>query len=420
MEDLSTIFSANYFLNGWVKPDYSGSSLTNVSNSICRWLDVPERGLPLAPLYHQKLDGEYRHILLFVVDGLGLKTLKRLFSRNGNLLTPSARDDLLADATLFTLTSVSPSTTAAALTSLWTGSAPAEHGIVGYEVWLKEYSLVANMIRQSPVAFWSEVGSLGRAGFDAGTFVPVQPLSAYLKLHQVQTTFLIDAALAQSGLTVMHMPDARVQPYFSLEDARLTLNDLFAQQAGQKTFTAVYWSLVDTLMHRYGPEDERIDLELERFFYSLLLMLKTLQKKYGDNTLVLLTADHGGIDTPVDAHFDLKNHPDLNAMLTMQPIGESRLPNFFVRLGNETRFLDYMQAEWGDAFTLIPGSDFLATGILGDKPFHHELLQRLGDWVAIPQDGAYLWWKNHENHMLGRHGGLSPEEMLVPLLGWRI
>jgi hypothetical protein len=35
--------------------------------------------------------------------------------------------------------------------------------------------------------------------------------------------------------------------------------------------------------------------------------------------------------------------------------------------------------------------------------------------VAIPHGDAYLWWVNRQNVMLGRHGGLHPDEMLVPL-----
>jgi hypothetical protein len=31
-----------------------------------------------------------------------------------------------------------------------------------------------------------------------------------------------------------------------------------------------------------------------------------------------------------------------------------------------------------------------------------------------------MWWANKENPLIGRHGGLSSEEMLVPLLAARL
>ena len=61
---------------------------------------------------------------------------------------------------LAAITSLVPSTTTAALTSLWTGRSPAEHGIVGYELWLKEYGVVSNMILHTPISFGNDAGSL--------------------------------------------------------------------------------------------------------------------------------------------------------------------------------------------------------------------------------------------------------------------
>jgi predicted AlkP superfamily pyrophosphatase or phosphodiesterase len=411
--------TAKMLAEDMIFPAYEGGSLSNVSDSICRWLGVPQRGTPLNGAYHRHFTKEYQHILLFVLDGLGLKMLEKTIHQDGKLLSQHDWDDLLGEAVLYPLTSVAPSTTASALTSLWTGSTPGEHGIVGYEVWLKEYSLVANMIKHTPVSFTADIGGLGRAGFQASQFVPVQPISVHFKAHGVQPVFFIEAGLAQSGLTVMHMPEAKVQPYYSLEDARLTLEEMGSQvKDGQKTFTAVYWPLIDTLSHRYGPENERIQLELEQFFHTLRLFLDSLRKKGNKNTLVLLTADHGLTSTPVDPQYDLKNHPELFSMLAMQPTGESRLPHFYVRAGKETRFLDYMHSHWNNTFYLISADELVESGILGSKNFHPALKDRLGDWMAIPRNGAYLWWKPYENVMLGRHGGLSEEEMLIPLLGW--
>ena len=45
----------------------------------------------------------------------------------------------------------------------------------------------------------------------------------------------------------------------------------------------------------------------------------------------------------------------------------------------------------------------------------------MGDWLVIPQSNGYFWWDSRkENTMLGRHGGFSPEEMLIPLMGFEV
>jgi hypothetical protein len=62
----------------------------------------------------------------------------------------------------------------------------------------------------------------------------------------------------------------------------------------------------------------------------------------------------------------------------------------------------------------------LAAGLFGKGPLNPQLESRLGDYIAIPDKGAYLWWKQGGNPLLGRHGGLSPEEMLIPLMIWSL
>jgi hypothetical protein len=64
---------------------------------------------------------------------------------------------------------------------------------------------------------------------------------------------------------------------------------------------------------------------------------------------------------------------------------------------------------------LITRQEVLEVGLLGCGKPHADLLNRVGDLVAIPHGDAYLWWVNRQNVMLGRHGGLHPDEMLVPL-----
>jgi hypothetical protein len=62
----------------------------------------------------------------------------------------------------------------------------------------------------------------------------------------------------------------------------------------------------------------------------------------------------------------------------------------------------------------LPAEQVLEAGLLGPGARHARLVDRIGDWVVVPQGNAYWWWADKENPLLGRHGGLSPLEMLVP------
>jgi hypothetical protein len=133
---------------GFLYPNYDGFSLLNIPASLCRLLGAPSFGAqPLADELLKACGGEYQRVILLVVDGLGYDLLLRLWEAGLGHIWKS----FIPEGVFAPLTSICPSTTAAALTTLWTGASPAEHGIAGYELWLREYGVVANMILHAPM-----------------------------------------------------------------------------------------------------------------------------------------------------------------------------------------------------------------------------------------------------------------------------
>lgn len=397
-----------------VYPAYDGYSLPNLPASICQWLGQPPLGaMPLAPAYLESLGKRYQHVIVTLVDGLGLNLFE-------TFLEQAPWKNWLPDSLLAPLTSISPSTTATALTSLWSGVYPAEHGILGYELWLKEYGLIANMIQHSPTAFNGDVGGLQRAGFDPVRFLPVLRLGQHLSTGGVDVFALQPAAIARSGLSTMLLTGAEVVGYRNLSDLWVTLDQLLQRQRGKSTYATVYWSDVDELSHRFGPQDERVALEFETFSRTLQNFVSRLQKRARNDTLLVMLADHGQIPTPSNPRFELQRYPDLLADLVMAPSGENRLPYFFLRPGCEDHAREFIQKIWPDEFLIVPSADALSAGLFGPGQPYARVPERLGDWVLIPQGDAYMWWAPKENLLRGRHGGLSPQEMFVPFWAMEI
>jgi hypothetical protein len=399
-------------------PFYQGYSLANIPGAVCRWLDVAPFGSEaLAPEIIETFPGPFRHVILLVVDGLGLNKFNQFLQagRQGDARF-GLWDKLAAGASLLPLTSVTPSTTATALTSLWTGRTPAEHGVVGYEMWLKEYNLSANMITHSPASFRGEAGSLRRTGFDPATFLTVPTLGPHLEAHGIQAHAFQHFSIAFSGLSAMLFPMVNVYPFQTLSDLWVTLPEHLNSHSGERAFTYIYWGELDELSHRFGPQDVRVELEFANFTSLVGHFLGELKGRRGD-TLLLMTADHGHLDTPKLPQFELRNHPDLAACLHMLPSGESRFAYLYVRLGCEQKIRDYLDHAFPGQFVMLPSEVMRNSGLLGSGRPHPGLVDRTGDFVLIAQDKAYLWWANKENHMLGRHGGLSSIEMQIPLFG---
>lgn len=407
----------NHRLNGLdagediVYPHYAGRSLVNLPSSIAHWLGAAPLGAaPLAEPYLSAFGGgTFKHVILLLVDGLGLNFFQRY-------LHTSPWAHMMPDASLLPITSILPSTTSAALTTLWTGRTPAEHGVLGYEVWLREYSMIANLILHSPAAFYGDVGGLKRGGFDPETFLPVPVLAPHLAQYGIKTFSSQHSAIARSGLSTMLQGGAELLPYRTMNDAWVTLQAVLESNRNARTYSWVYWGDLDELSHRYGPDDERVQLEYATFSLVLERFLSSLRKQGRGDTLFLMTADHGHLSTPRLPAYDLNNHPEMNACLVMVPSGEARLPYLYIRPGREEQLKNYIEQTWPGKFRIFRSEELLQSGVFGENPYARTL-ERLGDWVVVPQDNAYWWWPNRENPLLGRHGGLNTIEMLVPLWG---
>jgi hypothetical protein len=135
---------------------------------------------------------------------------------------------------------------------------------------------------------------------------------------------------------------------------------------------------------------------------------------------LILTADHGQIDTPPDPYYDLRSHPNLLRRLHILPTGENRLAYLYIRPGQTEAVREYLERTWPNQFILVDSAYAAEAGLFGPGPHHPALLDRTGDIIAIARGGAYLWWHAKENLLMGRHGGLHPDEMLVPFLAARL
>jgi hypothetical protein len=409
-----------------IHPDYSGGSIFNLPNSLCRLFEIADFGQSsplsaeiLAPLIGITPSGgdAIHKVLLVLLDAL---SWRRFTGWIGEGRAP-VWTGLSNQGVLAPLTSIVPSTTSAALTSLWSGKSPAEHGIVGYEMWLKEYGVVANMITHAPITFVGDAGSLSQAGFKPQDFLPWETLGIHLNAHGIETHAFQHRSIARSGLSEMYFRKVSIHPFNTQTDLWINLRKLFERQAAGHFFSWVYWGELDHLSHFYGPDDERPAEEFASFSSTFeRLFLDRLSPAARQGTAIVVTADHGQITTRPDPHYDLSNHPGLARRLHILPTGENRMMFLYVRPGQIEAVREYIQRTWPNQFISIDPAYAANAGLFGLGATHPALLDRMGDLLVVAQGEAYLWWSNKENHLIGRHGGLSPDEMLVPFLAARL
>jgi hypothetical protein len=410
--------------DGYIYPHYTGRSILNIPASVCQILGAPAiAGQPLSPEILRPLGAgvehqpAIRHVILVLMDALALHRLQRWIADG----TTPIWGQLAQQGLLAPLTSITPSTTSAALTSLWSGRSAAEHGITGYEMWMKEYGVVANTILHAPINFKGDVGSLERAGFDPAKALPFLTLGPHLGKHGIEVHALQHVSIVHSGLSKMLLNEVQVQAFNTATDLWVNMRHLLEKKAAQRLYTWIYWSEVDHFGHFYGPDDERTVEEFAGFSQAMeKLFLNRLSPAARRDTLLILTADHGQITTRQSAHYELSHHPELESRLHIYPTGENRLTYLYIRPGQTEAVREYLQRAWPNQVIPLEAAYAIEKGLFGPGNPHPSLRDRLGDLILVWQNDAYLWWANKENPLLGRHGGLHAEEMLVPFLAVRL
>ena len=401
-------------------PNYDGRSIVNVAVSVGQVFGAFSERRPLEADILAPLLAGVRQVVLVIVDALEYQMLRQALAprrRNG------LRRLLQAGGRLVPLTSVFPSTTIAALTSLWTGHTPAEHGFVGYQLFLREFGARANMIAYSPVATQARGRhQLVEAGLQPEKFLPVPTLPEALAARGVPVYNLLEQPYVNSALGRTQFRGVRAsRGVVTSSDLWVEMRRWLEELKGQRAVLMAYWSAVDLLGHAYGPQAEAVGAEIDNFGFSFERELwSKLSPAARRGTLFLLTADHGMVQTPPEQALLLKQHPDLQNRLVLSYTGDARAAYLYCRQGQMETVRHYFEKHLASRFFVLDSQAALAAGLFGSGPLAPETSHRIGDLTVIARGGDSLCDRGERPKELGRHGGLLAQEMLVPLLAARL
>ncbi len=398
----------------FILPAYNGQSILNIPASICQSFGVaPIHSVPLLPEVFPFNNDNFQRIIIILMDGMALTRFSS-WLEGGKI---PIWNQLLQSGSVAPITSISPSTTSAAMTTLWTGHSTSEHGVAGYEVWLKQYGVVANMISQGPMSFKNGHANLDQAGFNAETELNIPKLGEYLGKNGISTYSFQHYSIANSGLSRTFMNGVNIYPYANEAECWVNLRELMEIKRNEKQYIWTYWSALDSLGHKYGPDDERTQTYFANFSRNLEdNLINRLSPEQRKGTLLLFTSDHGQVATIKNPLFSLTNHPEFIDCLHIKPTGESRFTYLHVKPGKEKTLKDYIASTWPDKFVVMESQKLLDVGLFGPGTPMPDIGNRIGDITLLARDSNYLWWSDEENPLTGRHGGLSELDMIVPFV----
>lgn len=334
-----------------------------------------------------------RSALVLVLDGVGALQLRER-AGHARFLAEAVRPAAARARTTF------PSTTAAALTSLLTGTDPGTHGIFGYRTLVPETGAVVNQLRG-----WEEgllpAGWQQALGVLTARAARAEPSFVVSKDEYAHTGFS-EATTGTASFVGVADLDERIDRGATL--ARSTPGSL----------VYLYVPELDALGHRHGIDSERWITMLERVDSAVA----RLSRHAGGEIGVLVTADHGMVD--VAAHQQIVIHPgDPRWTGVAHVAGEPRMLHLYAdHPDNAAAVYERWTQSESERAWVFTREDAIRRGLFGVVSPH--LTPRIGDvLVAARSRVAYYDGREKDTspqRMVGQHGSLTLDETLVPLV----
>ena len=385
-------------MSAWVYPDYQEMGIVNLMSSIMSAYGHDSTYYPplttLPPVTLQ----EAQNVVLLVIDGLGYDYLMQYGS--GSTLQQHLQDQI---------TSVAPPTTATAISTFLTGLAPQQHGLTGWYTYFREIGSVLAVL-----PFKTRCGGipLGQSGINAEDLFDHVPVFNHLN---VRSYSISPDWIANSDFNRAHLGCSKLVPYQGVAQCFTAISQN-AQEYNDRKYIYAYWPGLDSLAHEHGANSDVVRnhfSELDACFAQLLADLANT------DTLVIVTADHGFVDVPAEHRIQIEMHPELKDCLSGPLCGEQRLAYAYVRAEKRETFEQYIHQYLTDAIRLYPSEELRERNLFGLGKSHPELASRTGDYTLVMKEGYIIKDQipgEGPFEMVGYHGGLSSQEMYVPLI----
>lgn len=379
-------------------PDYD-NCIAGIPNSVLKSMGL-EPGRRTLELLDRHLEGRsYENVVVILLDGMGKNIMDANLSKDG----------FFASHLAGTFSSTFPPTTVAATTSIQSGMEPCEHGWLGWDCYYPQ-------IDKNVTVFLNK---------ETGTDEQAESYNVAWRYCGYEST--VDRLLKAGVQAYNAMPFLEPFP-----DTFEKICDRIAGlcwQPGRK-YIYSYWREPDHLMHEKGcfcTESKELLRKLEKQVNELCKRLEKAEMPQKESesydisgvggskkNLVIVTADHGHIDTKGVA---LTDYPKLCECLLRLPSIEPRALNFFIKPGMEEQFVSEFNRRFSEKFRLFTKAEVLENKLFGRGAEHPAFRDMLGDYLAVATGDLCIYNTREEaDFFIGAHAGLTAEEMTIPLI----
>jgi hypothetical protein len=357
-----------------VRPEYAGPNVTGVVPALLglrpvEWMPAPVAGA--------------RATVLLVLDGLGWNAFGRF---------PDQLSELRA-CTGGSVTTVVPSTTPAALTSIATGLPPSRHGITGFRIRHERGVLNAIRWQLADGSRPPDPEHVQKERVFGGRPVPV----------------VTKAMFRTTGFTAAHL---RGTQFHGWQTTSVLVEHVRALVADGAPFVYAYYSGVDEVAHAHGLESAFYPAELaaaDRLVGELLDAIP-------DDAALVVTADHGQVQVGPNGWRSLA---PLHEMVETYA-GDGRFRHLHAKPGRAGELHAAAEELHGTDAWVFRRDQLLDEGWLGPDPVP-AVYRRVGDVVLAARTAVGFVDPTlpYEAELIGAHGSITPAEVEVPLVAAR-
>ncbi|MCL5412896.1 MAG: alkaline phosphatase family protein [Candidatus Marsarchaeota archaeon] len=402
-----------------VYPEYGGQSLVNIPHMVMNILGVRTSGIPInKELYDNKISLKgIKKVVVILLDGFGYRMWLDSNSEPGFFNKLSSKGLLIPITTTF------PSTTAVGITTISTGLEPARHGLPEWVVYMKEIRLIINTL---PFTMFIAEKTVDLGELKYNSKILYNGNTVYMQMRQahVNSFAIIEKGLIGSAYTNLTRKGSTAVPFIKPDDGIIKLRELIDSKSGP-TYLHFYSDNIDKVTHEYGPFSIQSRAEIAAMSHAFdRNLLGEVSRAAAKETLIIVTADHGHIKVDPDKTVYLNDDRKLMKYLATDhgkkilPTGSPR--NVFLHISPRylTEAFEYLTSRFKGMAKVMYSRDAIRLGLFGNSDPVRRLRDRIGDIIILPDSDRLIWYehmKGKKPTFRGVHGGLSADEMLIPL-----
>ncbi len=376
-------------------------SIVDFANALHDVMGVPGITLNRNATRLKSLVGEPDHLVLVLADGFGMNFVETLETDS------FMRSQLAAE-----MRTVFPSTTPIVLTSLATGKWPGRHSVIGWFLRLRQIDSVSTIISYTRTADGKALSELDDSAQDAYPLPSRIGRTSRDAIH-IMPEQLVDSAY--SNYWTGGHPQAGYKADNPHQAIQLAARHL--RSAAGPTCSYIYLPQVDSAAHKLGASHE-VTLNAAR---DLDRLLGELAESLPSSARIVVTADHGHLDAPEYKRYAYDGPGDEIASLCGGALtGDSRAVYADIPSDRLPDFKEAVGRRFGEDFLVLTAEEIQELKLLGEGEPAAETCNRMGNVLLLSGGEAIFDFREVLGEdrfpMISHHGGLTPEEMRIPLV----